>query len=45
MVTMIEIVRSRYPDIELEELYPHFPREENLRKSKPFARKVTRDHG
>ena len=26
MVTIIEIVKSRYPDIELEELYPHFPR-------------------
>jgi len=23
---MIEVVKSRYPDIELEELYPHFPR-------------------
>jgi SAM-dependent methyltransferase len=26
MVAMIEVVKSRYPDIELEELYPHFPR-------------------
>ena len=26
MVTMVEVVRSRYPDIGLEELYPHFPR-------------------
>jgi len=26
MVTMIEVVKSRYPDIELEELYLHFPR-------------------
>ena len=26
MVTIIEIVKSRYPDIELEELCPHFPR-------------------
>jgi hypothetical protein len=26
MVTMRDVVRSRYPDIELEELHPHFPR-------------------
>jgi SAM-dependent methyltransferase len=26
MVNMIEVVKARYPEIELEQLYPHFPR-------------------
>jgi hypothetical protein len=26
MVAIIEVVKSRYPDIEGEELSPHFPR-------------------